>query len=177
MILNKYELRKHLNQQRNLIFTHHNYNSYNTINSNTTNTNTNNNPSSSNASSSQSSQQQHQQATGNMACCPSNTTSTTNARLSLIRSKLSSNPPACVYQHQFSSGYNSENHSNSSQCTTATTAHTHMGASNYRASSSSSHNNDEYLALFNFYRLTLNHLPANFSNTLCTCSAATSRRF
>lgn len=142
MILNKYELRKHLNQQRNIIFTHHNYNSYNT--------NNNNNPSSN---------QHHQMA----ASCNSNT------KLSIIRSKLSSNPTT-AYQHQLSSGYNSENHSNSSQCTTATAAHNHLACSGYRGT----HNNDEYLALFNFYRLTLNHLPSNFSNTLCTCNATTS---
>ena len=157
MILNKYELRKHLSQQRNLIFTHHNYNSYN---------NTNNNPSSNASSSSQQPSNQCQQQQQQ----PDKT------KLAIIRSKLSSNPPITSYQHQFSSGYNSENHSNSSQCTTATTSTTNnCMAGCGGVARNTTPPNDDYPALFNFYRLTLNHLPANFSNTLCTCSAATSR--
>lgn len=148
MILNKYELRKQLNQQRNLIFTHHNYNNYNTR------------LSSSNASTCSTSQQPQQQHLD---------TANKNKQSCVVGLRKS------TYQHQLSSGYNSENHSSSSnsQTTATTTATTTPTTTACRSNAASCHNNDEYMALFNFYRLTLNHLPSNFSaNTLCTCSVA-----
>lgn len=116
MILNKYELRKHVqNEQRNMM--HPNY----AVSSSTR-------PSSSSKA----------QTSGR--CCK---------------------PPPLVHQ-VYSSGYNSENHSNSSQCTTTPTA----------AGQSCARHQDDYCALFNLYRLTLSHLPSNFHHTLtCTCTA------
>jgi hypothetical protein len=140
MILNKYELRKQLNQQRNLLLFVHNSSS--------------NNSSSSNHQLNQA-QYYNQLENKNLIL---------NAgKISIIKSKLDNK--ANTYQ-QFSSGYNSENHSNSSQCCTAT----NLNAYNQKVQ------NSDDLALLNFYRLTLNHLPTNFSNTLCTCHATANRR-
>jgi serine/threonine protein kinase len=60
-------------------------------------------------------------------------------------------------QYQLSSGYNSENHSNSS----------------ISYPTSNTQNNTQTSSNFNFYRLSLNHLPINFANnlTFCTCGA------
>jgi hypothetical protein len=66
-------------------------------------------------------------------------------------------------QHQLSSGYNSENHSNSSNSTSTTTIH--------------NLNQNHFLNqqnMLNFYRLSLNHLPLNFTNTQCTCAGRSS---
>lgn len=69
----------------------------------------------------------------------------------------------CVltHHHQFSSGYNSENHSNSSNSTG--TIYT-----TYQSSTAGNINN----SVLNFYRMSLNHLPLNFTNTQCTCSGS-----
>lgn len=66
------------------------------------------------------------------------------------------------YQH--SSGYNSENHSNSSN---STSVH------NFQTNSTSNLNNNYYNpSQLNFYRLSIFHLPLHFVHSQCTCGAA-----